>query len=110
MHNVHQKSPKFTVLGVGIEEVSILRLEIVDLLAIRAVPAMGSYLDGIWMTSLPTWCQTFKQLPHSNLLFMGFSEVHGATFHFNEKIGMPCMVSDPTKIQRTDIEVLTHLV
>ena len=71
---------------------------------------MGSHLDAMRTASLPTWCQTFEKLPHSHFFVMGFNEVCGTIFNFNERIGTPYTVSDLAKFRRTDTEVLTHLV
>ena len=110
--NVFEQGPKFAVLGLRIEEVSILRLEISDLLATQDCAYQRSSLryHVHKREILPAWCQTFEQLPHGNYFIMRFSEVCGAIFHFDDRIGSSCMsILDPVKIRGREIEVLTHL-
>jgi hypothetical protein len=91
--NVFEQGLKFAVLGLRIEEVSILRLEIVDLLATRDCTCKRFSLRCHAHNGEipPAWRQTFKQLPHGHFFVIRFNEVRGAIFHFNERIGSPCM-------------------
>ena len=91
--NVFEQGLELAVLRLRIEEVSILRLEIGDFLTTQGC----AYQRFSFRCHTPNgeivlaWCQTFKHLPHGHYFVMRFSEVRGAIFHFNERIGSACM-------------------
>jgi hypothetical protein len=110
--DVFEKGLEFAVSALRTKEVSILGLEISDLLAIQDCACKGlSFRSHAHLRRVLTWRQAFKQLPHGHFHIMRFDKVRGAIFHFNEGIGSPCMHGlGPVKIQRTEILVLTHPV